>query len=157
MVPLTGLRVHCWYWPVSRRRVTARVLLRAWVVIPGFCKRTWCWRLSILNRFLLFLFVCFELFCFLCLSCFRGPGSHHHCGVRRSLFLWLCLSLWGLGCVSLPMSLRHCFLVTTRCWWLLGCWGKCRTGLALGYLCGGELFAFVNGLIFSLAISPFWI
>ena len=40
MVPFMGLRVHCWYWSVSCRRVTTRVVLRAWIVIPGFCNRT---------------------------------------------------------------------------------------------------------------------
>ena len=40
MVPFMGLRVHCWYWSVSCRRVTTHVVLRAWIVIPGFCNRT---------------------------------------------------------------------------------------------------------------------
>ena len=40
MVPFMGLRVHCWYWSVSCRRVTTHVVLRAWTVIPGFCNRT---------------------------------------------------------------------------------------------------------------------
>ena len=57
MVPFMGLRVNCWYWPVSRRRVTTRVVLHAWVVIPGVCNRTRCWGLSISSQFLL-LFVC---------------------------------------------------------------------------------------------------
>ena len=40
MIPFMGLRVHFWYWSVSCRRVTTHVVLRAWIVIPGFCNRT---------------------------------------------------------------------------------------------------------------------
>ena len=40
MVPFMGLHVHCRYWSVSCRRVTTRVVLRAWIVIPGFCNGT---------------------------------------------------------------------------------------------------------------------
>ena len=40
MFPFMGLRVHCWYWSVSCRRVTTHVVLRACIVIPGFCNRT---------------------------------------------------------------------------------------------------------------------
>ena len=40
MVQFMGLRVHCWYWSVSCRRVTTHVVLRACIVIPGFCNRT---------------------------------------------------------------------------------------------------------------------
>ena len=44
MVPFMGLRVRCWCWSVSCRRVNTHVALCAWVVIPGFCKSTLCWR-----------------------------------------------------------------------------------------------------------------